>query len=132
MNYLLDSNGFFVKSTKAKLRIGQRTATKAPPAIPQGYRALWKNKEWELVCMVPLTEQEARAQRERMLICTDWTMLEDSPLTAKEKGIYKKYRQALRDLPTSELWPNVVWPKLEDFEPKRKPASKKQTKETDS
>ena len=49
-------------------------------------------------------------KRNQLLIESDWTVLTDSPLTTTKKTKWKTYRQALRDLPASEDWPNVTFP----------------------
>lgn len=40
-----------------------------------------------------------RKMRNDMLKQCDWTVLVDSPLTTYKKGLWRTYRQALRDLP---------------------------------
>lgn len=62
---------------------------------------------------------ELRQQRNILLSQSDWTQMPDSPLTDSEKKQYKKYRQALRDLPLKYATINnineVIYPHLEDF-----------------
>ena len=53
---------------------------------------------------------EHRGTRNQLLVDSDWTVLTDSPLTTAKKTKWKTYRQALRDLPASEDWPNVTFP----------------------
>ena len=53
---------------------------------------------------------EHRNTRNELLAASDWTVLTDSPLTTAQKTKWKTYRQALRDLPASEDWPNVTFP----------------------
>ena len=49
-----------------------------------------------------------RSMRNQKLVDTDWTQLADSTANATAWGTY---RQALRDLPTTEGFPhNVTWP----------------------
>ena len=49
-----------------------------------------------------------RAERDRRLAESDWTVLGDSPTPT---AAWKAYRQALRDLPANTTDPfNVVWP----------------------
>lgn len=125
MNYLLDSRNFFVGILQGNLKPGQVATNIPPPEVPEGYKAKFEQGKWVLVCLMPRTEQEARAQRQRMLQASDWAMLEDSPLSSEAKAIYKSYRQALRDLPENKLWPNVVWPKLDDFAAKPEAETKR-------
>lgn len=55
-----------------------------------------------------------RATRNRLLANCDWTQLADAPLTEEQKAAYAEYRQALRDVPEQDGFPdNVVWPTLD-------------------
>ena len=52
-----------------------------------------------------------RAQRDALLAATDKYMTTDYPLSDEAKAAIKAYRQALRDIPQQEGFPeNVVWP----------------------
>ena len=52
---------------------------------------------------------EVRAQRNRLLLASDWTQLPDVPQATKD--LWATYRQALRDVPQQEGFPqNVTWP----------------------
>lgn len=54
-----------------------------------------------------------RAERNRLLSVTDWTQLNDSPLTQEKRDEWKVYRQALRDMFVGCATPSdVVWPKI--------------------
>lgn len=56
-------------------------------------------------------EQAVRNERNLRLAYTDWTQLPDAPLTAEQKAAYAEYRQALRDVPAQDGFPeNVAWP----------------------
>ena len=62
---------------------------------------------------IPMTAEEARAQRDKMLLETDWTQVLDAPIDADTREAYRAYRQALRDIPEQERFPEViVWPAL--------------------
>ena len=51
----------------------------------------------------------ARFHRDSLLSQTDWTQAADVPQTTKDK--WAPYRQALRDVPQQEGFPdNIVWP----------------------
>lgn len=43
--------------------------------------------------------EQIRAERNQLLLETDWTQIPDSPLSDAEREQYRRYRQALRDLP---------------------------------
>ena len=53
---------------------------------------------------------EHRGTRNELLAASDWTQFNDSPLTGEVKTSWATYRQALRDLPEAEGWPNVTFP----------------------
>lgn len=58
----------------------------------------------------PTEEEKAekkRAERNRLLDATDKYMISDFPITDEEREKYKAYRAYLRDLPASDLFPNV-------------------------
>ena len=51
---------------------------------------------------------QLRANRNDLLVASDWTVLADSPTST---AAWKTYRQALRDLPANTTDPyNPVWP----------------------
>jgi hypothetical protein len=53
---------------------------------------------------------QIRAERDKLLVQTDWTQLADSPV---DKEAWATYRQALRDIPQQDGFPtNVVWPAM--------------------
>lgn len=55
--------------------------------------------------------EEAIKIRQMLLQNTDWTQTLDSPLSAERKAAFATYRQALRDLPKQEGFPdNFNWP----------------------
>jgi len=50
----------------------------------------------------------ARRERNQLLVASDWTQVSDSPV---DKQAWATYRQALRDVPTQQGFPdNIVWP----------------------
>jgi hypothetical protein len=52
--------------------------------------------------------KELRAERDRLLVRSDWTQLPDAPA---DKQAWAAYRQALRDLPADTTGPrNPLWP----------------------
>ena len=48
--------------------------------------------------------------RNRKLIDTDWTRMDDVTITNSKKEEYKTYRQALRDITTQSDPDNITWP----------------------
>jgi hypothetical protein len=53
-----------------------------------------------------------RAARDRALAASDWTQVADAPV---DKAEWATYRQALRDLPNAEGWPDVSLPNDPDW-----------------
>lgn len=57
--------------------------------------------------------QSVRAQRDRLLSQTDYLVSGDYPLSDDDLAAVKVYRQALRDVPAQDGFPDsVVWPEL--------------------
>lgn len=48
---------------------------------------------------------DIRPQRDQMLSASDWTQFPDAPLTDEQRAAWGDYRQALRDLPETGVWP---------------------------
>ena len=62
---------------------------------------------------VPLTAEEARTERNKLLEESDWTQVLDAPIDAETREAYRVYRQALRDIPEQEGFPGTItWPEL--------------------
>ena len=56
-------------------------------------------------------EAEVRAKRDYLISQTDYLLQPDYPISAEDLEKVKAYRQALRDIPEQEGFPdNVVWP----------------------
>ena len=55
-----------------------------------------------------------RKRRNNLLLESDWTQGEDSPLSASKKAEWQTYRQALRDVPSNNASAvnreDVIWP----------------------
>jgi len=54
-------------------------------------------------------------KRNAMLFETDWALTSDTPLTEEQKTEATTYRQALRDLPAQEGFPNIDFPTKPSF-----------------
>lgn len=54
--------------------------------------------------------ESLRTVRNSLLTETDWTQVEDSPLSEEKKTEWKNYRQALRDLTDLDDLTTIVWP----------------------
>lgn len=61
-------------------------------------------------------EAEVRSKRDYLISQTDYLLQPDYPISAKDLEKVKAYRQALRDVPSQEGFPdNVVWPDEEVY-----------------
>lgn len=59
--------------------------------------------------------QSKKQERTALLQESDWTASTDNPLTDEQKTEAVTYRQALRDLPAQEDFPNISFPTKPDF-----------------
>lgn len=84
-----------------------------PPS--PGPRFRWNGREW----METRSSDEVRetnlaalrAERDRLLLASDWTMVADAPLTDAQRAAWRDYRQALRDMPENTENPAApIWP----------------------
>lgn len=58
-----------------------------------------------------MTAEEVRAKRDKLLADTDWTQVLDAPIDADTREAYRAYRQALRDVPQQDGFPDtIIWP----------------------
>lgn len=61
----------------------------------------------------PMTAEEARAKRYKLLAETDWTQVLDAPISAECREAFRVYRQMLRDITEQEGFPEVIeWPAM--------------------
>lgn len=54
--------------------------------------------------------ENVRVTRNALLTETDWTQVEDSPLSEEKKTAWKNYRQELRDMTDFDDLSTIVWP----------------------
>lgn len=62
--------------------------------------AVDSDHQWELI----------RAERNALLVASDWTQFNDSPLDAAAAAAWATYRQALRDITKQADPANITWP----------------------
>lgn len=60
-------------------------------------------------------KKNKRNKRNMLLDQSDWALASDSPLTDEQKAEATTYRQALRNLPAQEGFPNVSFPTKPSF-----------------
>lgn len=74
----------------------------------------WDTSSYTWVVNSTKLWQRARGERALYLNGSDWTQLPDSPLTSEKKAEWATYRQALRDLPSTQssaaTWADITWP----------------------
>jgi len=76
------------------------------------YTATAKTAE-EIQAYDDMAAKTHRGERDTLLTNTDWTQMNDSPLTNEEKTAWATYRQELRDISDLDAWPNLTdedWP----------------------
>lgn len=60
--------------------------------------------------LVKIKAEKVKSERSQRLRATDWTQMDDAPLSLPQKLAWGVYRQALRDLPALPGFPDVAWP----------------------
>ncbi len=93
-----------------------------PPAEQEGFYRRWTGEVWEQV-VIPTpptpppyvaTAEDMRAERNGLLAASDWTQLADVPLA--NRAAWVTYRQALRDVPAQEGFPEIInWPERPQY-----------------
>lgn len=54
-----------------------------------------------------------KMHRDDLLLESDWTQFNDSPLSEEKKSEWAIYRQALRDVPQQDGYPDIInWPTI--------------------
>ena len=104
--------------TDEKPEIVQKLRPKSAPWSIDNEEAVKKdayNGEVTVVTVedAPLTAEEARTERNKLLEESDWTQVLDAPIDAETREAYRVYRQALRDIPEQEGFPGTItWPEM--------------------
>jgi len=109
--FLADNNAVKVNVFKDHDRATQKLVP-ADPYIEDGwcYTVTVADKtEEEISADVAAKAAQIRAQRDRLLADSDWTQILDAPVNRTE---WAAYRQALRDLPQAEGFPDVSLPAM--------------------
>jgi hypothetical protein len=69
----------------------------------------WVNGD-ELTCQI-FAILDLSGKRKQLLNDSDWTQIQNNPLTAEQQAAWATYRQELRDITTQSGYPfNVIWP----------------------
>tara|TARA_R110000772_G_scaffold28010_1_gene70904 strand:- start:58 stop:453 length:396 start_codon:yes stop_codon:yes gene_type:complete len=124
--YQRDLNGVYVGTTTAdqdpmdsnNWLIPAGCVETAPPTITDSQLAKWNGTEW-VVEDIPAVESDpepepiapevlVREERDELLVTSDWTQVDDSPV---DKSAWATYRQLLRDVPSQAGFPTTItWP----------------------
>ena len=92
---------------------GLYTADGIPRYRWDGSAAVLRTEEELEADRLPGITAQARAQRDKLLLDTDWTQTLDAPIDEDTKAAYRAYRQALRDVPEQDGFPrSIIWPEL--------------------
>lgn len=101
----LEAHGVFVvvDTTPPEIDRKKQTYTWSVELVNGRWTQIWS--------VVQLPEDRAvanmRAERDRLLSASDWTQVLDAPV---DRTAWATYRQALRDLPNAEGFPDVEFP----------------------
>lgn len=107
--FLAEHGAYKVSLFKSHDRTTQKLVS-CNPYIEDGfaYTVTVENKTAEeLQADVNAKAAQMRSQRNDLLVSSDWTQVADAQV---DKEAWATYRQALRDLPQAEGWPNVNFP----------------------
>jgi len=124
--YQTDIDGVFVGITTAdqdpmdasNTLIPAGCVETAPPSITDEQLARWNGSEWAVeVKPTPEAEPEpetvdpiayARAERNELLVQSDWTQVADAPV---DQSAWATYRSLLRGVPQQAGFPtDITWP----------------------
>lgn len=93
--FAITDSGYRAVTADMQLSAGETRVSEIPDAL-----------------LTKIRGEQMKAERSQRLRATDWTQMDDAPLTALEKAAFQAYRQALRDLPELPGFPDVPWPTL--------------------
>lgn len=74
------------------------------------YQTIRKKSEEDIQNEIENEWSNVRARRNIELMESDWTQVMDSPFTEIEKGLWRLYRQSLRDITLQPDPFNIIWP----------------------
>ena len=102
-----DSNGNWVEKYVAKDMFADTTDEDGKKTTKAQHEAAYQ------ATLDATTAEGHRTTRNKLLADTDWTQMNDSPLSNEDKTSWATYRQELRDLSDLDAWPNLAdddWP----------------------
>ena len=93
-----DNDGFICQAVKHDYVSGNFTEINECP-------------DWKIQLEKEVLSLDVRLERNRLLSDTDHLIQEDYPISDEKRQKIKVYRQALRDIPQQDGFPdNIVWP----------------------
>lgn len=117
---MLESYGVYSVSYADEPSINDRTQKVAQQTTPSLVDGTWtigwttSDKSSDEVTAYDSDVAETnRATRNTLLADSDWTQMNDSPLSNEDKTAWATYRQELRDITDLDAWPNLDdadWP----------------------
>lgn len=114
--YQLDENGYIIGMSTHSFSLNNSNVSINTYDFPQDFNnetynfyqlinnELFYSKEKELLKKA----EDLRIKRDELLTASDWTQINDVPLTDELKTAWKNYRQLLRDIPQQPGFPNTV------------------------
>ena len=102
-----DSNGNWVEKYVARDMFADTTDEDGKKTTKAEHEAAYQ------ATLDAKTAEGHRVTRNKLLADTDWTQMNDSPLSNEDKTSWATYRQELRDLSDLDAWPNLAdddWP----------------------
>lgn len=106
--------GLYDFSSQPDLGTFEKAVEVAPVKDEYGrWRQTWAVEPMNEEEVAARTEQEwgaVRGSRNMRLMMSDWTQLDDTPISNTEKQEWVVYRQALRDITTQSDPFNILWP----------------------
>ena len=111
--------GEIIGTTTSDITIDEVSLNDGESAIEGNYSGLeYKIENNQAVPRTEPITNLIRQTRNDLLIASDWTQVNDSPLTDAKKAEWATYRQELRDLPSSHQsttnFDDVVFPSQPD------------------
>ena len=115
--FLAENNAYKVSVFRDHDRATQKLVP-CEPVVENGFAyvvAVANKTEEEIAADVASKAAQMRAARDRALEASDWRVIRAVETGVAFDADWAAYRQALRDLPNAEGWPNVSLPHDPDY-----------------
>lgn len=111
---ILKNYGVYEVSLTSQPEDYTKNITEGTPILVSGsYQQVWNEtsaSEEEIQQRIEEKWTEVRTFRESLLKDSDWTQLQDSPVTGSKLTEWQTYRQSLRDITTNDNPFTLTWP----------------------